>query len=542
MLRSVSIGILLVAILLAVQYSAIECGQPAAKVIPPKEITLIISSNTTSHFTPCGCSTPMGGVLRRGTEFQNIRTEVTWPLLFIDSGNVSQGSTSESQTKKDDYIFQSYALMDYDVINVGYQDTRLGYAGLENYKNTYNIPWTSCNIFPAGTTFEQPATDAEAGSNPPENAEAPAPTPSFAPYTVTDYDGFKVACMGVVIKDATQLETIEGFSFKDYQKAIQDTVNQLRLVEKAGLIIAITDVDTFPENFDAAAVFQGVDIVIGTREPMQASPNATLNPDNPQYNPNASRNPNTPPNPNTPAGTATGSPETSQPDSETEAEVAIDYLPIPIPLTIPLAETQGKRINRVDIWLDSEGKPFDYTFTNIGLDPSIEDDVRMASIAEGYDRDVLIGELTDQVSMAFSGSQACEECHPGFLAAWADSPHFNTYQTIVDGDALNDRSCTACHAVGFYHKPRLILYESIPEVYKNVGCEGCHENGQSHINFVNYENSLPPERQSESTRTDPMANPIQPNICIKCHTGEWAQGFDATAAITAAGQICTAVR
>jgi hypothetical protein len=539
MLKSVSIGILLVAILLTIQYSAVECGKPEAKVIPPKEITLVISSNTTSHFTPCGCSTPMGGVLRRGTAFQKIRTEVTWPVLFIDTGNVSQGGAGENAAKKDDYIFQSYALLDYDVINVGFQDIRLGYDALAQYQDTYNIPWTSCSIYPAGTTFEQPAPDAEnAVTNPPVNA----PTPSFAPYTITDYDGFKVACLGVTIHDAAQLGTIENISFEDYQKAIQDNVSYLRDVEKVGLIIAITDVDTYPENFDAAAVFQGVDIVIGAREPMQQSPNATLNPDNPQYNPNASRNPNSPPNQNTPADSATGSPDTAQPNSETAVENTIQYAPLPIPLTIPLAETQGKRLNRVDIWLDPDGKPFDYTYTNIGLDPTYEDDVRMAAIAEGYDRDILIGELTGQVSMAFSGSEACEQCHPGFLAAWADSPHFSSYQTIVDDNALDDRSCTGCHAVGFLHKPRLILYENIPDVYKNVGCEGCHENGQSHINFVNYINSLPPERLSEDTRTDPMAQPLQANICAKCHTGEWAEGFDSAVSLEAARQICTSVR
>ena len=534
MLRSVLIGILLVIILLAVQYMALKCDSPTVMepMPPPQAISLIISSNTTSHFTPCGCSTPTGGMLRRGTAFNNIREQAEWPVLFIDSGNVTMGYVSDVNVKKDDYIFQGYQILDYDMVNVGFNDTKLGYEILNNYRDLYNIPWASGSIYHSGVMPALPVNEIDSGDDtnpdilPTEDQAGEISETAFPPYIIHDIDGFLIACLGILIQDPAILNTNQNFSFGEYKEAIQKNVLHLREEMGVGLIIAVLDMQELPEGFDVASVFEGVDIVIGGREQLTPSPNANLNPGNPLYRP---------------GDTASAIDPDSDADTVTEPP-EIEYLPISSPLLVPLATTQGKRLNRIDIWLDDEGRPFDYQFRSINLDPSYEDDPRMAQVAEGYDADVLIDELISQVSRSFSGSEACSECHPGFNEAWADHGHFHAYQTIMDQASYDDRSCTECHAAGFINKPRLLLYENIPENIRNIGCEGCHQNGQSHINYIESINMLTPEQLAEHPLTDQMAQLVQPSLCLKCHKGEFGEGFDATLSIEESRTICQSVR
>ncbi len=507
MLRTVSIVVLLVAILFGLHYAFIVSANQKEEVIIPSAITLLITSNTSSSFTPCGCSIPQGGMLRRGTAFSRIHEEVDWPVLNIDTGNVTQGSTVEIMMKKNDYIFQAYQVLAYDFVNVGHQDLRTGHDSLIGYRDLYDIPWSSCNL-----NIQNP-DDSE---NTAENA--------FPDYKIIDLDGFQVALVGVTIQDMQVNTDQSGILIEGYETAIRETIAELSEMN-VDLVIAATDAASFPEDVNIESVFEGADIVIATRVvtnhmPMPASPNATLNPANPAYYP---------------ADVA-----------DQDQEVPIDeseslFTPLPVPLVVPKASTQGKSMVRIDIWLDSDGKPFDYTFSNFTLNQSYEDDPRLAGIAHEYDIDVLVDELTGQVTRRSLGIDGCIECHPGYIEAWADHGHFNSYRTIEDAGSLDDRTCTECHANGYHRKPRLMTYEFIPETHWNVGCEGCHQNGTAHLNYINLLETWTPEQLAENQRSDPMVAPIQANLCAKCHSGEWGVGFDFTASIEAAREICQSV-
>ena len=525
----------------------IDYGVSQGSKVIPHAITLMISSNTTSNFTPCGCSVPQGGIPRRGTLFLQVEDEVEWPVLFIDTGNVTQGSTSETQKLKDGYIFQAYTLMDYDVVNIGMNELRLGMDELLRIGEDNSIPWISANTYEQGLMPQQPvdapvpggvnqpgsSTDpmnpADVDESVPDPDREPAAAPDFSPlfpaYRIVEHEdapGFRIGFIGAMVHEAARLNVTANFSFEAYFDAIQRQVDHLRDTEKVDLLILVSDAD----NFDTVVpgTFEGIDIVIGGNMRELSSPNASFNPENPNYRP---------------ANPVPG----EQPDGagEVEGETSVELNPLLLPVMFPKAQARGRSINRVDIWLDESGRVVDYWTQRITADDAYEDDTRMAEIGRGYDNDVLSVELTRQVTRLFAGSQACDRCHPGYLEAWESHRHFHSYETIVEGGELDDRSCTECHAVGFYNKPRLLTYDLVPETLRNVGCEGCHENGGTHVQQIDHMATLDPSARGDIPVNDTMSQLIASSRCTECHTGQWAVNFDYDTAMAAARAICQGV-
>lgn len=557
-------------------------GRPGRPKTIPKGLTFLISSNTSSNYTPCGChSGKYGGMPRRGSIFEEESKKVQWPVLIVDTGDVSQGSTSDMQAKKDKYIFQAYDIIGYDIVNLGYTDLGLGYEELARIGQEYRISWVSANTYAANVFPDLPAEtgnpgintppgsttdnatrsqegnpgESSTGENPgdpagetaaePKAADGTTPKPLFAPYVVVEPEGapgYKVGMIGVMIQDAGRLNPKRAtFSFEPYEPVIKEAVETLRNVEHVDLIVLVCDADGF-EKVDAATAFAGVDIVIGGRNQLERSPNTLqnpLNPLSPEYKSGdqATGEADTSQQPQQPQSTG----QETAGDSTTGEQTAM--APITTPLLVPKAQGRGRFVTRFDVTLDSAGRIVDYYFDDqIKVDDTHPDDPRMAEVSRGYDTEVLAVELMTRVEMLYTGSAACEQCHPGYLAAWADHGHFHAYQRIVDEGQLADRECTRCHAIGFVEEPRLLTYDLIKETHRDVGCEGCHPNGKRHVSYQTQLASLSQEARARATAPDAMQNEITSNSCILCHTGKWGQGFNFDSAMQAARSICMSIK
>ena len=517
---------------------------------PPKEIpkalTIMISSNTVSNFTPCGChSGKWGGLPRRGTIFSDVKNSVDWPTLFVDTGDVSQGSTSELMKKKDNFIFMAYKVMDYDAVNVGLSDLGLGYEELARIGTEHGIPWISANTYGPGTWPDLPITPV---TDPPveepapvqtESDEAAAPHPLFAPYVVVEPEGapgFKVGIIGMMMQDAGRLNPKqETASFEPFKEAIQRTVTDLRDILKVDLIVLLNDNDNYG-SIETAEVFKDIDIVIGGRATLERSPNAALNELNPLYSPSAS---GSRPNPGNPESTEGEIPaDESETDSE---EAAFPFEPLAGPLLVSKAQGRGRLVTRLDVYLDPNGSIYDYYTEEIKVDDTRADDERMTEVARLYDTEILSQELISKVERSYAGSQACDECHPGYTEAWAEDGHFKSYNTIAEGESATDRECTRCHAIGFVEEPRLLTYDLISEKLRNVGCEGCHINGQRHVTLQKQLANLSADARANATTQDAMSGAIDQATCLLCHTGEWGVNFDFNASMETARQICLSI-
>ncbi|MFH1676022.1 MAG: multiheme c-type cytochrome [bacterium] len=535
-----------------------EFGIGRSKIVP-KAVTLMISSGTTSNFTPCGChSGKWGGIPRRGTIFEEEKKKIDWPLMYVDTGDVTQGSISDTQKKKDDYIFQSYKVIGYNAVNVGFNELRLGQENLQKYATEDGIPWISCNIYPIGAYPPLPVEESTRPSNEPttandaaepvktesEGSGSFAPTestePVFAPYKIVEPEnapGFKIALLGATVEDALRLNSIKEFSFEPYRTAIPKYVNQLRTKEKVDLIVLITDSDNL-EKVDKE-VLNGIDVIFGGNTQPQVSPNAQKNPLNPLYRNTAKSNKNVVNAESGDNSTDENSPAQGDNQNPEMAEVA-DLAPLPLPMIMPKASGRGRLVTRLDLTLDSAGKIIDYYYKQIEVSDKFVDDPKMAEIARGFDRDVLSGDLTQRIGRNYAGSAACETCHPGFLEAWANGGHFKSYKSVESQNKLEDRECTRCHAIGFVEEPRLLTYDLIDPAHQNVGCEGCHDNGKKHITLKEHIERVSDDQRGNITTQDAMANLITREVCSGCHTPGLDHGsmlnFDV--AIEEAGAIC----
>ena len=548
----------------------------------PKSITILISSNTASNFAPCGChSGKWGGMPRRGTMFANVQQEVAakqpaWPVFVVDTGDVTQGSNADIQAKKDGYIFQSYQVIGYDMVNVGMDETKLGVDQLNKFATELGIPWSSCNSFAAGvypplptapaapppgssnslqqslpnqsqdgSTTRAPSETGNPDAEPSEDAQAQAAPvagaqPVFAISRIVERptgSGFKVGFIGAMVEEGARLNAIQGFSFAPYNEAILKEIQTLKKA-KVGFIVLLCDSNA--NNLDtmlSQEVKDGVDIVVGGVGRLAQSPNARSNPLNKSFDVGTLSMTQ----PEQVQGQKDASGKT-QPPQINEDEIISKLQPVGSPLFVPKAGGRGRLVTRLDLTLNSSGKIVDYQSEEMEVSDKHNDDPRMDLIAKGYDTEVLAQELNGRIGRNYAGSQACYKCHPNFQSVWADFRHFKAYDRIVKDNKLGDRSCTRCHAAGYIEEPRLLTYDLIPETHRDIGCEGCHPNGGRHIQLQDNIAKMTPEQRKNMTTTDSITTPIAPSTCIVCHTGQYGVGFDAAKAIQEAKAKCMAVQ
>jgi len=474
--------------------------------------TIFLSSNTVSNFTPCGChSGKWGGMPRRGTIINEIRDAVPWDVILIDTGDVTNGSSSEMQKAKDDYIWQAYQVFDYDLVNVGVNELRLETSDLMRFVEDYDIPFTSANLYSTGAWPDLPIEQGIVARSASPLLPVP-PETIFEPYRIVEVEnlpGFKVGIISMLIQPGGRLNPMNAkYSFEPYEQALNRTVNILNNQENVDMIILACDSDNF-DNIDIPEVFGEIDIVIGGNQVLQRSPNAYLNPLNPLHNPAMAQ----------------------QQGLMDEFGNPLPMEPVPTPILLKKGANRARLVTRLDITLNEQNEIVDYYSMEIRVDDTHIDDPNIADISRGYDTQILATELVNRLSNRFVGAAACEECHPGYVEVWRTHGHFNSFNTIADMGYLHDRECTRCHALGFSEEPRLLTYDLIPDHLRNLGCEGCHTNGKQHITIQNHLASLSPEQRANSNTADAMVTTeMYPVSCSTCHSGIWADnevGIDA---------------
>lgn len=99
---------------------------PSADPAPPKSITLVISGDTDGWITPCGCtSNQSGGLLRRGTYLEVLRSQRPGAVLYADAGGAVRGSSDYDRLKFES-ILAGERLMGVAAHNIGRAEAALG--------------------------------------------------------------------------------------------------------------------------------------------------------------------------------------------------------------------------------------------------------------------------------------------------------------------------------------------------------------------------------------------------------------------------------
>jgi hypothetical protein len=83
--------------------SLISDDRPISDSLPkPQDVTLIISGNVFGHLSPCGCTSPMsGGMKRLGTLVRQYKS--LSKTLWLDTGNITASGSRQEQLKLETY-------------------------------------------------------------------------------------------------------------------------------------------------------------------------------------------------------------------------------------------------------------------------------------------------------------------------------------------------------------------------------------------------------------------------------------------------------
>src|SRR5206468_9084887 len=114
------------------------CDQGSTQRTHSTITKLVVSGDTSSWITPCGCtSNQSGGLLRRATYLKGLAAQ--GPVIYADAGGAVAG-TSEYQRVKFEAILRGEVLMGIVAHNIGRAEAALGADSLREIAKRLNVP------------------------------------------------------------------------------------------------------------------------------------------------------------------------------------------------------------------------------------------------------------------------------------------------------------------------------------------------------------------------------------------------------------------
>lgn len=207
-----------------------------------EKLVILHSNDTHSQIDPNDKG--LGGVLRRKAVIDSVKG-ANENVLLIDAGDAVQG-TLFFYLYKGEVEYKLLEEMGYDVAILGNHDFDNGSERLGELLKQNKVNWISTNYDLSG---------------PLEGI--------FQPYIIKEYDGKKIAVMGVNIRPEGLIAegNYEGVRYLDAIKAANATAWHLKHNEKVDLVVAVTHLGysgkPAPKDIDLAAQSEDIDIIIG---------------------------------------------------------------------------------------------------------------------------------------------------------------------------------------------------------------------------------------------------------------------------------------
>jgi hypothetical protein len=152
----------------------------------------------------------------------------------------------------------------------------------------------------------------------------------------------------------------------------------------------------------------------------------------------------------------------------------------------------------------------------------------------------------------YTGSKKCKMCHSKELKAWEETKHAKAFNTLKAGEAkevkekfkldpakdyTTDKTCLACHTVGFGKKSGYAVPDAADEKavkaaedLQGVGCEACHGPG-SEYNVFKKDIKKEKRKYKFAQLAELGMTKVEAGVCTTCHndkgpTFDKAKPFD----------------
>lgn len=183
----------------------------------------------------------VGGVARRAWYVNRVRAEATWPVLLLDSGDTTYSGSPFSKAFHGLVDIDVMNAMDYIAMAPGNHDFQYPAEHTLNNLKASRFPWISANF-----------------------VEEKTGKPFLPPYIIREYDGLRVAFLGLI----TSLANAQGYKAThelglrqiDAIEVASKLVPELR--KQADIIVCLSHLG-WAEDAKLAKAVPGIDIILG---------------------------------------------------------------------------------------------------------------------------------------------------------------------------------------------------------------------------------------------------------------------------------------
>ena len=434
----------LVALIAAAAAAGLVSCSPKPPGAASKQLTICFTCDMDGRIEPCGCfSGQYGGIAR----WNALKRSRFYDALLVDVGDTIEGP-ADFQVLKYRYLQRIYADMNYAALNIGQHEAMLPAAELRKLRDSSPVPMLCANL-----------TDTETGR------------PLFPAYKIVDYQGCKVALVGV-LEPPAEIESLgAGLAVEPMSAALARVLPTIRGKADMTVLLAFASEEAMKQ---LAHEFYEFDIILGgrVREPAQRliKENRSLI----YYTTNESK--------------AVGM------------------------LDVKWNPQKELEVNNSSIVFLDDKMPMDAD--TLARSRAYRDEIRQTKLdvdAAGFHGDDAVPGVVPPAT--YVGSETCAHCHANAYKIWQASPHARAFAALAAKSTDADPSCIPCHTVGF-GMPSGYRREYAATKMTGVGCESCHGPGSEHV------------RQRESGGKVLFTyRPVGAESCTGCHYGEFSRPF-----------------
>lgn len=236
-----AVAVTLALALTAGAVAAAEAAVPAEPVLQPDKLLVISTTDVKGKTTPCGCHVPKGGLSRRASFVDSLKT-IYGQVAVVDNG----GFFPMEDTHRDVawFMMDMMKTIGVDAVNIGELDLRFGRQFLEQRVRQDDLPVTSANLL-----------DARSGK------------PVFPPHLLKKIGGVNVGFFGLLPGAASLGPAADSLKVEDPNVAAQRTIAELR--KKGAQVVVLLSQLGKAGSEDLVSAIDGIDaVVVGRNVPL----------------------------------------------------------------------------------------------------------------------------------------------------------------------------------------------------------------------------------------------------------------------------------
>ncbi|MBN2080838.1 hypothetical protein JW859_01400 [bacterium] len=445
-------------------------------------LTVLVSGNTLSYISNCGCALGQYGGYKRLARLARQELEsalkpqpqdkgLPCAAVLIDVGNFADFSDQVSRINSDGVV-EGMTTLPYAMVGLGLHELAYPQARLWDLLKDTDLPLTAANL-----TFTAPPDGDDL------SAELNA---LIQPYRIAESaDGYKTGLIHVIDQNVQDgLGKLTGFALTDGANAAQAILDEHR-GEADYWLVSVADANRQGTSRDKLADLPGLMLVIGFETPTKSAERPQVEGAYPWFF----------------EGPYTKSKDLVRVINVFKPEdvVSMEYDKLSIPDSIKADEQINEIIAR--------------------LLPRLEQlEIDQASAAKAQD-------LRHPL---YLGQESCRDCHAAVLENQLQTEHATALTTLVEIQQARNAECLPCHVVGHVNLPGVEwsggwnVLDDQPGL-RGVQCENCHGPGEYHVQLMEsleLDQGVPPELEpvlmEEGRDRFGLLEPGD-SACIVCH-------------------------